>query len=261
MNYRLPPSFLFLLLVAFTGNLWAEDFLVKTYTSPDGKTLPYRLLIPENYDAKQKYPVVLFFHGAGERGNDNVAQLKYGPPLFDTLENRSKYPCFVIAPQCPADQKWVDMDWGAPTGIRPPQPSGPMQLALKCLDEITAAYSTDPARTYVMGLSMGGYATWDCVTRFPERFAAGIPICGGGDDSTVTAAVAKVPVWAFHSSDDPTVPVVRTRHMIEAMKKAGGNPHYNEYQGLGHFCWPKAYAEPNLLPWLFARRLGVPDKS
>jgi predicted peptidase len=262
MHLRLPlNSLLLVLLLTFAQNLRADDFLTKTYTGPDGRTMPYRLLVPENYDAKKKYPVVLFFHGAGERGDNNVAQLYHGVMVFDTPENRGKFPCFVIAPQCPNRAQWVDMIWGAQSGIRPALPSASMQLALKCLDQVTAEYGTDPTRIYVAGLSMGGYAVWDCITRFPERFAAGVAVCGGGDEATVTNAVAQVPVWAFHSADDPIVPVVRTRHMIDAMKKAGGHPHYTEYQGLGHGSWDKAYSEPNLLPWLFSQRLGVPDKS
>jgi predicted peptidase len=237
--------------------LHADDFTARIYTAPDGKTLPYRLLIPANYDAHTKYPVVLFFHGAGERGVDNALQLRYGAPNFATPEARAKYPCFIVAPQCPQNQQWVDMPWGALSGVRPPQPSGAMQLALKILDSVTAEFSTDKTRIYVAGLSMGGYATWDCVTRFPDRFAAGVPVCGGGDENTVTAAVAKVPVWTFHSSDDTVVPSIRSVHMIEAMMKAGGHPKFYLYTGLGHGSWGKAFSEPELLPWLFAQHLSA----
>ena len=100
---------------------------------------------------------------------------------------------------------------------------------------------------------MGGYASWDCITRYPERFAAGIVCCGGGDENTVTAAVAQVPVWVFHSDNDPTVPVVRARHMVAAMKKMGGTPRYTEYSGLGHDIGDRAYEEA--LPWLLDQRL------
>ena len=102
---------------------------------------------------------------------------------------------------------------------------------------------------------MGGYAVWDCVTRFPGRFAAAILTCGGGDETTVTPEVARVPVWAFHSSDDTVVPVVRDRNMIAAMQKAGGHPRYTEFNWLWHTCWWKAWTDPDLFPWLFAQRL------
>lgn len=255
---------LLIFLLACAGGLRADDFEARTYAGTDGKTLPYRLLTPLGYDKDKdtKYPVVFFFHGAGERGADNVTQLKLVVQAFASPANRAKYPCFVIAAQCPNNQQWVDMPWGALSGVRSPRPSVPMGMALKILDDVTAEFNTDPDRIYVVGLSMGGYATWDCITRFPDRFAAAIPICGGGDEKTVTADVAKIPLWAFHAPDDGIVPVVRTRHMIQAMQQAGGNPHYTEYPAslkLNHNCWDRAIAEPRLIPWLFAQRRGQPD--
>jgi len=232
----------------------ADDFVARTFTDIQQRTLPYRLLIPTNYDKGTKYPVILFFHGAGERGIDNSAQLVHGVGNFATPEARAKYAAFVIAPQCPLDKQWVDMPWGAQSGARPDKPSDPMQLALEILDSVTDEFNIDKDRTYVAGLSMGGYATWDCVTRSPNRFAAAIAVCGGGDESTVTGSVAKVPVWAFGSSDDGTVPPIRTLHMVEAMMKQGGQPRYYLYTGLGHLSWDKAFSEPELLPWLFSQR-------
>jgi predicted peptidase len=209
-----------LLFVAATLiHLVKDDFVAKIYTDPNGQTIPYRLMLPKDYDKTKSY-----------------------------------------APQCPLKQGWADMNWLATSGKRTPEPSVPMQLALKCLDEVEASYNIDRSRVYITGLSMGGYGTWDCLTRYPNRFAAAVPVCGGGDESTVTPEVAKVPVWAFHSADDPTVPVVRSRNMIEALKKAGGHPHYTEFQGLGHASWNKAYSTPELFPWLFAQRLGQPER-
>jgi predicted peptidase len=233
----------------------ADDYIARTF-SDGGKTLPYRLFVPKGYDASKKYPVILFFHGAGERGTDNNAQLAHVAPVFVTPEFQAAHPCFVIAPQCPPDQQWVDMPWGALSGVRPAQPSQAMQLALKILDAVESEFSIDHDRVYAAGLSMGGYAVWDCITRFPERFAAGAACCGGGDENTVTAEVARVPVWAFHSADDTVVPVVRSQHMIAAMKKMGGQPKYSEYQGLGHGSWDKAFSEPDLYPWLFSQSLS-----
>jgi lysophospholipase L1-like esterase len=106
---------------------------------------------------------------------------------------------------------------------------------------------------------MGGFGVWDCLTRFPERFAAAIPMCGGGDEATVTPAVARVPLWTFHSVDDGAVKVKRTRNMIQALRQLGGHPIYFEYIGKGHWVWSTAYAQPELFPWLFAQRLGQPD--
>ena len=260
MQTRLPFAFAFLLVLAIAGNLHAaDDWIQKTYTSPDGKSMGYRLLLPHNYDQKKKYPVVIFFHGSGERGTNNTAQTVTGVGIFLKPEIRAKYPCFVVAPQCSTNGWWVDSSKDPATGKRHSQPNGDMQLALKCLDEVMAAYSTDANRLYVTGLSMGGFGAWDCITRFPERFAAGVPICGGGDPESIDATVARVPVWVFHSANDDHVPVQGDRDMVAAMKKNGGNPHYTEFPDSGHFCWDKAYAEPKLMPWLFAQSLGMPD--
>jgi predicted peptidase len=223
-------------------------FEARTYTDAKGETLPYRLLKPENYDQKQKYPLVIFFHGAGERGTDNRAQLVHCVMTFAKPDVRAKHPCFVLAPQCPPNQKWVDMDWGGLKGEMPKEPSPGMRKALELIAALQKEFGIDARRLYVSGISMGGYATWDVLCRKPEMFAAAVPICGGGDP-TKAAQMAKVPVWAFHSDDDKAVKVVRTRAMIQAMKDAGGSPKYTEYTGLGHNSWTKAYSEPDLLPW------------
>jgi lysophospholipase L1-like esterase/poly(3-hydroxybutyrate) depolymerase len=239
--------------------LGQEAFAPRTFTAPSGGTLPYRLLSPEKTEPGRKYPLVLFFHGAGERGANNLAQLKNSVGLFARPEQRRQFPAFVLAPQCPDGQQWVDMPWGTDSGTRPERPSRAMALALGALAQVQAEFPVDPERIYVSGLSMGGYATWDCLTRFPERFAAGVPVCGGGDEKTVTPAMAKVPVWAFHSEDDGVVKTRRTRGMVQAMRTLGGTPKYFEYFGLGHNSWDAAFAEPELLPWLFSQRLGQPD--
>ena len=235
------------------------EFIARVHTNAAGKTIPYRLLQPRDYDAKQKYPLVVFFHGAGERGSDNQRQLVHGTGLYLQPAVREKFPCFVLAPQCPDKQQWVDMPWGADSGVRPPKPSVAMQLALEVMDALPREFSIDRDRLYVTGLSMGGFGSWDCLTRFPDKFAAVAPVCGGGDEKTVTAAVAKVPVWAFHSEDDGVVKVKRTRNMIQALRDVGGSPKYFEYFGLGHASWDKAYTEPELLPWMFTQRRGQPD--
>lgn len=234
----------------------AQEYQARTFTDA-GQSLPYRLLVPPGYDKSRKYPLLLFFHGAGERGSDNELQLKYPPnEIFKTADFQKAHPCFILVPQCPANARWVEMDWGATSGVRPAQPSGPMELALKTLDAVEGEFNIDRDRVYVAGHSMGGYATWDCVTRYPGRFAAAIALCGGGDPSTVTAEVARVPIWAFHSTDDNIVPVVRTQQMVEALKKAGGSPKYTEYHDAGHLIWSRAFHEPGLFDWLFAQSLA-----
>jgi predicted peptidase len=236
------------------GNLGiatAQDYEPRVFANPAGAKLPYRWLAPASLEPGRKYPLVLFLHGAGERGTNNSAQLVHGTKLYLDAANRAKFPCFVLAPQCPAGKQWVDMPWGGDKGTQPPQPSEPMQLVLELLDTLPKTAPVDLDRIYVTGLSMGGYGTWDLITRFPDRFAAGAPVCGGGDD-TVAARAAKVPIWAFHSDDDTVVKVIRSRNMLAGIRAAGGQPKYFEYFGLGHGSWGRAYSEPELLPWMFA---------
>ncbi len=219
------------------------------------QTVKYRLLKPEKIEAGKEYPVVLFFHGAGERGNDNVNQLKYFPTWMAEPERRAKFPCFVIALQCPANQKWVDRPWDKKTS----QPmlaemSEPMRNAVEILDEVIAHNPVDKDRVYLTGMSMGGYGAWDLAARMPERFAAVAPICGGGDEKQAER-LAKLPIWVWHGGADPVVPVERSRQMIEAIKKAGGSPKYTELPGVGHDSWTRAYTDPDgLIPWMFAQK-------
>jgi predicted peptidase len=239
-------------LAASAGAQAADDYEALQFKDQD-QTLLYRLLKPLNYDAQKKYPLILFLHGAGERGNDNKAQLMHVVAIFTTPENRAKFPCFVLAPQCPAGQKWSDVNWGAERHQQPEQPATPMALSMKLIAQLEKDYRIDSQRLYVTGLSMGGYGTWDALARYPDRFAAGVPICGGGDENTA-AKIAKIPIWVFHGDQDGAVKVTRSRSMVEALKKAGGSPKYTEYPGVGHDSWVPASKDPELLPWLFAQK-------
>ena len=233
----------------------ADAYEARKHVAGDGQTLNYRLLKPLHYDATQKYPIVLFLHGSGERGDDNVAQLRHGASLFAKPEVREKYACFVIAPQCPAEEKWADIDWSSDTPAMPEKASPSMVLTLAAMAALQKEFSIDADRLYVTGLSMGGYGTWDLITRFPEQWAAAAPICGGGDKTKVALAKA-VPVWAFHGVADPAVKLARTVELIDALTAAGAHPLFSEYPYLGHDSWTTAYGEPEFLPWLFAQRRG-----
>ena len=239
---------------AFSQNP-ADAYEARKFAGPDGKALGYRLLKPLDYDATKKYPLVLFLHGAGERGDDNASQLKHGAPLFIQPDVREKYACFVVAPQCPAEQKWADIDWSSDTPTQPEKVSESMGLTLAAIEGLQKEFSIDGDRLYVTGLSMGGYGTWDLVTRFPDKWAAAAPICGGGDKTKAALAKA-VPIWAFHGVEDPAVKLVRTTEMIDAIEAAGGHPLYSEYPYVTHDSWTTAYQEAEFLPWLFAQRRG-----
>jgi lysophospholipase L1-like esterase/poly(3-hydroxybutyrate) depolymerase len=253
MKYlRLLPVLLLLLSFAHAKG----EFISKAYESPAGAKLPYRLLAPAKVEGK--VPLVIFLHGAGERGSDNEAQLRHGASLFLKPEVREKYPCYVMAPQCPAVQRWVDWDWNLPAVTQPEEASGPMKLLIGALDSfLKETPDVDLERIYVTGLSMGGYGTWDLATRFPGRFAAIAPVCGGGDPDKAPT-ISNLPVWAFHGAADAVVTVDLTRKMIAALEKAGGHPLYSEYAAMGHDSWSTAYAEPRLLDWMFAQKRGQP---
>jgi predicted peptidase len=235
-----------------TGLRAQAELEKRTYTDTTGKVLRYRLLRPDNYDAKKSYPLVLLLHGAGERGNDNEKQLKWGVPQFTSAANRQKYPCFLVVPQCPDNMRWVEVDWGAAAHQQPAAPSEPMRLTLELMDALPKEFSIDPKRIYVTGLSMGGFGTWDICARRPELFAAAVPICGGADEATA-AKIAKVPQWIFHGDKDGVVKPSRSRNMVEALKKAGGTPKYSELPNVGHDAWNPAYGNAELYAWLFAQ--------
>ena len=231
----------------------ADRFEARVFTDTDGGTLPYRLLKPAGYATDHRYPLVLFLHGAGERGSNNVAQLKNALARFASAEEQARHPCFVVAPQVPLNQKWSNTDWHAPRAALPDQPSDSLRRAMAVLAALKKEFRIDEDRIYVTGISMGGYGTWDAIARYPGTFAAAAPVCGGGDE-TKAAAIKDLPVWCFHGDQDPAVPVARSRNMIEALRHAGGNPKYTEYPGVGHNCWDAAYADPAFYDWLFAQQ-------
>ena len=225
-------------------------FQARVYDDGNGHTLPYRLRIPAEADGPM--PVLLFLHGAGERGDDNHRQLINGKDVL--AKAVEQFNCIVVAPQCPAGEKWSIVDWSKDKVTFSEEPSEPMRLANDLVDHLAEQYDVDKNRLYIMGLSMGGYGTWDAICRWPQRFAAAVPICGGGDPAQANLLV-NTPIWAFHGGADPVVSVDLTRNMIQAIKDAGGDPKYTEYPGVGHGSWVPAFAEPELLPWLNSHRL------
>lgn len=225
----------------------------KAFKGSDGKSLNYRFLAPEKVESGKTYPLVIFLHGAGERGDDNTKQMVHGVADFVKPESRAKYPCFLIAPQCPTGKRWAEVDWSAAKHDMPPEPGETMALLLGLIDSLVKDLPIDKKRIYVTGLSMGGYGTWDILARRPDFFAAGMPICGGADEKTAPRIV-KIPVWVFHGDKDTAVKVERSRNMVEALKKAGGMPKYTEYPGVGHNSWTQTYANPEVLQWLFGQK-------
>lgn len=240
-------------LVAAEDIVKPEDlFEARVFKNADGNVLRYRLLEPENYDPSTKYPLVLFLHGAGERGEDNRRQLIHGAGDLVRPGMRKQHPAFVVAPQCPEGQKWVDVPWDGKSHSLPEQESDAMSLILQLLGELPKEFSIDQNRVYVTGLSMGGFGTWDLLARKPELVAAAIPICGGGDPKYVDR-YKDVPIWVFHGGSDEAVDVKRSREMVAALEAAGGRPIYTEYPEVGHNSWAATYANRAVWDWLFAQ--------
>jgi len=227
-------------------------FEARTFAAGDYKLL-YRLLKPKDYDAAKRYPLVIFLHGAGERGDDNQKQLIHGMNDFASDEIMNKYPAFVIAPQCPQGEAWGGINRLAKNPTPPGELAPALAATLHAAAAVQKEFPIDDRRIYITGLSMGGYGTWSALANRPELFAAAAPICGGGEMAAVER-FKSVPLWAFHGTDDKTVPVERSREMIAALKAAGANPKYTEYPGVGHNSWAQTYSNPEFYEWLFAQR-------
>ena len=244
-------SFVFLMLFVLVAGPFAfaqpASRFSKNQYIEQGDTLNYRMLYPDA-DRLRKYPLVIFLHGSGERGSDNEAQLLWGVQNFATDENMSRYPAFVIAPQCPRTSSWSSFSRG---GIKvQPAPTTPMKLLIGLIHQFIKTMPVDTNRIYITGLSMGGLGTYDAIERYPHLFAAAVPVCGAGDTSRV-ASIAHIPIWIFHGAEDPTVNPVYDINMLEALIKAGAHPGFTMYPEVGHFSWIRAYNDPLMMEWLF----------
>lgn len=194
-------------------------------------TLNYLLWLPADYkkNKKETYPILIFLHGSGERGDSLDLVKMHGPPSF--VENRPDFPFITVSPQCPKGKRWNTED---------------LQVML---EKLMHKYRIDPARIYLTGLSMGGFGTWAWACSYPNQFAAIAPVCGGGDIQ-FARELTSTPVWAFHGEADPVVPVKRTIEMVEAVNAKGGSARITLYQGVGHDSWVNAYNDQELYKWL-----------
>ena len=246
-----------LLIVLLTAWVKGQDMEImmkpEIYSNASGEHMKYRIYLPEGIDKAGKCSLLMFLHGAGERGDDNKKQLKHCVKDIIAWAMENKEPVILVAPQCPADSWWINIQWGAGIHAMSAAPALPMKLVLELCDKVAAQYPVDQARIYIAGLSMGGYGTWEAIQRKPDYFAAAMPVCGGGDEK-LAERIRNVPVWAFHGDKDPTVPPERSRAMIAAMKKCGGTPLYTEYDGVGHDSWTRTFANPDVLRWLFDQK-------
>lgn len=233
-------------------------FEPREYISNSVDTLRYRIMLPEPFAEDKDYPLVLFLHGAGERGNDNVSQLKWGVHAFANEEFRKEHPAIVIAPQAPEGTFWANLHWREEGTSLMDNPAKPLELVHDLLLSVLEDYPVDINRLYITGLSMGGFGTWDYITRYPDLFAAAMPICGGGDP-TKAHLLTDLPIWNFHGTLDKVVPPHFSRDMIQALRIAGGEPGYTEYPHMDHFSWVPAYADREVLDWLFTQTKAEDD--
>ena len=254
---KLLQQFSLLFIIVFLANIntaraQVSRFSIEHYTNGKGDTLNYRMLYPDS-DTLRKYPLVIFLHGSGERGSDNEAQLKWGVQNFASDEMMASHPAFVIAPQCPEKVGWSNFSGRSreSTDMKlESNPSKPMELLIGLIHEMMKNKSIDTNRIYITGLSMGGFGTYDAIERYPDLFAAAMPVCGGGDASKAST-IAYIPIWNFHGMEDPAVNVNYSIAMMQALVKAGAHPGFTFFPETGHFSWIAAYKDKLAIDWLF----------
>jgi predicted peptidase len=269
---------LFALINALLGAT-INDFAAGSMTY-NGTTVVYRLYSPADIVAGQRYPLIVALHGAGDRGNNNTAQLRYGfMNLVGESEQRVR-PCFVFAPQCPVNHFWATGGWERGVYEQSTSPTGALSTTVHLLDSLVAVLPMDTNRLYVTGISMGGMGTWDLITRYPERFAAAVPVCGAVDTAKLIP-LAALPLWTYHGSADDIIPPLGTRTAMRKFADMGQavvyprcgatapspcaplsaaalqvelpNAHkiYTEFAGAGHNVWDNAYGDTMMLRWMF----------
>ncbi len=226
----------------------------------EGKILPYRILYPDNYDKSKKYPLILFLHGAGERGKDNEKQLMHGAKLFLAEENRKNFPAIVVFPQCPGESFWAssridrttqpvkfELDYSG-------EANWPLTAANELVKKIINEEAVDRSRVYITGLSMGGMGTFESVYRYPQLYTAALPICGGGDVKNYDKRIKKTAFWVFHGAADAVVDPKLSREMVDKLKSLKTEVKYSEYPGVNHNSWDNAFAEPDYMGWMFQHK-------
>jgi predicted peptidase len=226
----------------------------------NGDTMPYRLLLPKNFDPNKKYPLYLFLHGSGERGNDNELQLVHGAKMFLRDSVRENYPAIVVFPQCSADSYWSNVKFGKDEkGARTfefqkdGEPTKAMRLLLNLLSDLNEKYKLNKHRRYIAGLSMGGMGTFELVRRKPKYFAAAVPICGGAHPETAQK-LNKVAWRIFHGGKDNVVPPEFSQVMVNALQQNKASVLFKLYPNATHNSWDSAFAEPDYLSWIFSKK-------
>jgi predicted peptidase len=225
-------------------------------SAPRDVTIRYMLFAPKDYKAEgKKWPLLLFLHGLGECSNDDLSRVKiHGPANF--VDSRPDFPFVVVTPQLPPPPGYKEgVTYSSEQIIALARKAWAPDELIQLVDHVTAKMNIDRGRVYVTGLSMGGYGTWRLVAEHPERFAAAVPICGGGEPETMARAVNRMPIWAFHGAKDPTVPLAEGKKMVDAVKRAGGDVRFTVYPDVAHNSWKVTYDNQEMYDWLLAHQL------
>ena len=241
-----------LALAAMAASLSAET-VAKTFKADDGTEVLYRFAAPEKMEEGKTYPLVLFLHGAGERGTDNKAQLTHG--VDGILKGAAELgdPVFLIAPQCPPERWWAEPTPDRLT-LNDADGANPLlDAVLALVGETAESHPIDRRRIHIAGISMGGFGTWSMLARSPETWAAAIPVCGGGDPGTVEK-FRDIPIRIFHGAADEVVPPKSSELMAAALREVGGKAELTLYPGVGHDSWTQTYSDPEVIKWLLAQR-------
>ena len=232
-----------------------DKYSSDVWNSPSGGVINYLYRSPDKLKKDKKYPILFFLHGAGGRGADNKGQLLDANSIiaFKSQSLFSNYDSYVFAGQVPEGERWVNVDWSS-SAHQMPVISNSLKNIFEALDSFINddENQVDINRIYIMGLSMGGYGTWDAIQRRPDFFSAAVPICGGGDKS-MAKFLTKIPIWSWHGDQDPVITVMRSRDMDNAIKKLGGSPKYTEVKGRGHDVWLDVWESDDLWKWLYSQ--------
>lgn len=249
----------FQLLLCTSVGFSQQQFQPKEFTASNGQKISYQELEPQNKKKRVIYPLVLFLHGGGERGADNSKQLTHGAAMFENPVNRERYPAFVLFPQCPDDGYWAYEN--RPISFQPdsmplnPQPTPLIQGVRELLESYIKRPDIDSKRIYIIGLSMGGMATYDLVGRYPDLFTAAVSICGTVNPQRLLKT-QDVVFRLFHGDQDDTVPVAGSREAYQTLQKIGADVEYIEMPGINHLSWYPAFNRSDFMEWLFDQAKG-----
>ena len=254
-------SLLFLLIISVCAKAQVQDLYDPQVFVSGSDSLPYRILYPQGFEQTKEYPLVLFLHGAGERGSNNRRQLVHGATLFTSEKSQKNYPAIVIFPQCPQNDYWANVNRSFDDKGKKVfdftfgnEATAAMSKLIQFTDSLIQLPYINSSQVYAMGLSMGGMGTFELMSRRPNVFAAAIPICGGDNPLAVQAYGDNIAFWIFHGAKDDIVDPQYSKIMYQALNGVNADVKLTIYPEANHNSWDPAFAEPELLSWLFSKK-------